>query len=499
MQAFGITINKNTVPLLYLASAIIGYLFLRESLHMFQHSIAIKAITVFLQIGFIASSLAILQSLKAWNVSNNILKLLALWLTLSCISTLLSDHPWAQMARWFEIYISLIAGFCLYQILQLKPHYKIIIIKAIISSLLFCLLIFLGYWHLLANPQQHQWVNNIPIFLNIRHFGFIVSAALPLGYWLLEQSPSNYRKVYTLAYLSVAWGLTFWLGGRSTFIGLIIVTIIYCILSRHQTKIIISSMLIGLGLSQIFIVDLPNLNLFRLLDIFINSEAKSLYQLTSYRSLMYSESLKYWWQNAPILGIGADGYRYIIPAIAGLDMFHHPHSIIIQLLLSYGVLGLIIPSYLFFLLSFRIFHPQYLCSKSDKTLFLSLLSCTIAGLFNGIYYHAYSVFICGIIIVLCIPPSSNNLNHSHRIGLYRTIILSTLIALIYFVIFSAQVFISKNGCTSKKNIDWNAKYPLYFSPTYSHKRYKSEDIQELINQYYQNRLNHKSCHQHDIK
>lgn len=494
MQAFGIKIDKSTVPLLYLACAIIGYLLLRESLHIFQHSIAIKAITVFLQLGFIALSLPTLLSLRVWNASNNILILLALWLTLSGISTILGNHPWAQMARWFEIYISIIAGFCLYQLLQLQPRYKFIIIKAIIIALLFCIIIFLGYWQLLSNPQQHQWINNIPLFLNIRHFGFLVTAALPLGYWLLEEYPNSNKKLFIYTYLSIAWGLTFWLGGRAAFISLMIVTVIYCFLSRHQTKVIISTALIGLSLSQIFTVDSASLNLFRLLDIFINSEDKSLYQLTSFRSLMYSESLNYWWQNVPYIGTGADGYRYIIPAIADLDVFHHPHSIILQLLLSYGLLGLIIPSYFFILLGYKIFHPQSSSSKSDKTLFLSFLSCVIAGLFNGIFYHAYGVFICGIILVLCIPASTSRTKTAHRKGLYGVILLSALVTLIYFVLFSVQLAISKNGCTTKKVIDWNARYPIYFSPTYVYQRYKPEETQRLTAQYYQNHLDHQSCH-----
>lgn len=491
MQVFGITINKITLPIIYLACSIVGYLLLRESLHIFQHSIAIRAITAFLELGFIFLSLPALYNMKTFNLSPKICALIILWLFFSFLSTLTGNQPWPAMVRWFEVLTSISAGLCLYLLINIAPELKLLIVRSIIIALLLCVFVFISYWHISLDPEKHNWVSDIPFFLNIRHFSYLAAAALPLGYWLLENERCNNKKIATI-YLSICWGLIFWLGGRAAFIGTVVVTILYLILSRENLKLVLSSILTGVLLSQLFITDSSSLNMFRLLDLFINSEDKDINSHTSYRMEIYLESIHYWWREVPFLGNGADGYRYIIPAIADMDNITHPHSIAIQLLLSYGIIGLLIPSYLFLVLTHSIFTKHANLKTIDKALYLSVLSSVISGIFNGILYHAYGLFITTIILAICIPnyPQKRVLNSKKIIP--TSIMILTLISCLYFLVFSTQLYTSKTGCANKNWIDWNANFPLYFSPTWNYSRYSKDDIPNLKKIHHKNSIN-KSC------
>jgi len=203
---------------------------------------------------------------------------------------------------------------------------------------------------------------------------------------------------------------------------------------------------------------------------------------------IYIESITYWWNNAPIFGLGADGYRHLIPAIGDIESIAHPHSVIIQLLLSYGILGLLIPSYFFFLLSWKIFKSN---NKQTKVIYLTFLSTMILSIFDGVLYHAYGLFISTIIAGICIarawPLQHTNLITSNRSILKQSLILTLSLILVltssYYLLFTYQLYNSKYVNNDEQWINWNAEYPLYFSPTWTYQRYKIEDIEKLKTMY----------------
>lgn len=502
MQAFGISINKTTTPLIYLACSIVGFLLMRESIHMFQHPIATRAISVILELGFIALSIPAIYQFKTIQIPPKATYLTIFWLAWTLISTLLGDQPWAAMVRWLELLISITTVFCLYLLINQRSDFIEMIMKAIISALLLCILAFATFWFVSPNPVQHDWASDIPLFMNIRHFGYLAAAALPLGYWLIEKnSIKGQSNFWALIYLTLCWALVFWLGGRGTFLGVTIVTFIYFLLSKPQIKWVMLTIFSGLTISQLFIVDHPSLNLFR----FWGTDS-DLNTLSSFRMTIYIESIIYWWNNVPILGLGADGYRHLIPAIGNIESIAHPHSIIIQLLLSYGILGLSIPCYFFFILSWKIFKSSH---KQKKVIFLAFLSTMILSIFDGVLYHAYGLFIsttiAGICIALAWPAQQKNQIAKqitvNRLLFEKPLILNLFLILIftssYYCLFIYQLYNSKYIDNNEQWIDWNARYPVYFSPTWTYQRYKTEDIEKLktiyIEQIYlkQSRLNNR--------
>jgi len=452
MKLFGISLNRHSIPFLFLACSPIAFLLLRESFTAFWPSVATRAITVFLELGFIALATLSIANLKQWNISRRYSALLIIWLLWAGLSTVLGEHPWAGIVRWFELLISFIFGLFIYLLIQQSPQYKNLILYGIISALLFSLICYIGLWFALEDPYSYKWVPSSPFFNNIRHYGYFVGTVLPLGYWLLESHEKD-KRLFAILYLSLSWGLAFWLGGRGALLGIIVATIIYMIISTKNIKWVLLSILIGAILSQFFVVQSGSLNLFHLLAWFNPGNDIDLNQISANRLKIYQDSISYWWSNAPILGTGADAFRYIMPSITGISQ---PHSIIIQLIFSYGLIGLIIPLGLIILLSIR---QSKLDNRENSLIFLCIISAAIHALTDGVLYHAFGLFIVLILLTLSIPSTKKETQ-----PLLKTTLLLSVLALMTYIIFSAQVVNSKNDSASDNWIEWNAKYPLYFSP-----------------------------------
>ena len=170
----------------------------------------------------------------------------------------------------------------------------------------------------------------------------------------------------------------------------------------------------------------------------------------------------------------------------------HPHSSIIQLLLAFGPIGLLIPSYFFFVLTKHIIKAD----QTSQLFYLVLLSTLILSVFDGILYHAYGLFISSIIAGICIAlawPASNKATEnqptqkifSKAVALALTIAISASAS--YSALFIYQLYYSQYGVKTEQWINWNARYPLYFSETWNYQRYKTEEM-ELLKQRYIERL-----------
>lgn len=456
MKAFGIQINLRSLPFLYLACVPIAFLILRQYDPSFWPSISTRSISVFLELGFILLATPYVYSLKKWNVSRKYLLIISIWISLAGLSTLLSNYPWAGSVRWFELIVNLIFGLYIYLLIQKMPEYKDAIIYSLITSLLFSLIFYLAVWLLLEDPYNYDWVVSPPFFNNIRHFGYFIATVLPLGYFLLEKETDNSKTIYiALIYLSIAWALLFWTGGRGAFLGVLLATTYYFILSQKNIKWVIFSIVSGAFLSQFFIVKSESLNLFTALSLLSANvtEGVDLNTTSAHRLSIYLDSISFWWNNSPILGAGADAFRYIKPSISGISQ---PHSVLIQLIFSYGIIGLLIPTGLFVALTFSQVKSNI---TDNKIIYLCILSAAIHALTDGVLYHAYSLLILSIIIAISLPPIKKISTHY-----FKSCTLLAIISTAVYLIFTAQVINSKDELKSKNWIEWNMKYPFYFSP-----------------------------------
>jgi hypothetical protein len=487
MQAFGVTLDRYNVPVFFLAFSVLGYFLIRESVHMFQHPVSMRAITILINCVFVLLTLPSIRSQKYLYYSKTVLYLILFWLAWAAFVTLIGDQPWPAMMRWVEILTNFLMAFCLYQLLQHKPDLYKPLLYAIMGTTMFCLAVFLFYWFILATPIKHDWSSEIPLFINIRHFGHLMAISLPLAYWWLEQHKRS--QFSPIIYLTLCWALVFWLGGRGTFIGVMAATLIFLYKRPNFRLQVLLAAFSGLLLSQFFTTDHPSLNLFRLLDLFWQDGPVDMQALTSFRTVIYEQSIAYWWQTAPISGIGADGYRYISPAIGGVEAIAHPHSITIQLLLSYGIPGLVIPIWLatsFLNNQRRLRHPV-------QVLALPILSMALLAQVDGSLYHAQGLFIT--CIVLGIGASLFTVKQKAEQKTMHLMVAVVSICLIYWLIFSLQLYVSRNKCMSQGWINWNIKYPIYLSATWTYESNHKHDNESMREQL----IKLKSCKNAEIQ
>lgn len=452
MNLFGISLNRYSLPILYLACASIGFLLIREAFPIFRPSVVTRALTIIIELIFIFLTLPVLYKNPKWKLAPLPIILILSWIIFLFLSTILSNYPLQGLVRWFEIFINIIFGISFYLFINEHKELRILAIKGLMITLIFYALVYLTLWVILPSPYLFNWVTGAPFVNNIRHMGYIITTLLPLCF-IFAHNNKKYDNLIFYIYSSVSWTLIFWLGGRGAFLAVTLTTLVYLIIFPKHTLKTLFTILIGILLSQLFIVQSGSLNLFRLFDI---STEKSLNEYSSSRIQIYLESIKYWIQNSPIIGVGADGFHYLPNLHINNPYIIQPHSIIIQLLLSYGVYGVFIPAVLFIWLTLKQFKIKKLTFFIS---YLAILGACLHAVTDGVLYHAHSIFIFSILIALCIPPTIKTTTNRTNLFLF-----SSIIAGIFIFTFLFQVVQSKKINATDAEIAWIEKYPIYFEP-----------------------------------
>lgn len=331
------------------------------------------------------------KNIKA-EIPNSILIALSLWLISSLASTFLSPLPIDKFIRWAEISCYLLLVLSAYSYFKTNPIKLNLSLWALASCTFLVLALFTLNWNLLDNPREHPWVHHAPFVVNIRHLGSIICLLLPIGFYTLN-TPHKAAKTAGFIYLIISWGLIIWMGGRGSALSAFIVTIIASRLIPAQSPWLNLAPVLGWLLSQLFNVNDPSLNLFRIhLDSL--SLFDSLNTNSSSRIELYLKSLNLWWESSPLLGLGANAYSLCKHLL--MPDFHHPHNLLIQILLSFGLVGLLSALFLIY---------KYLRFLLQAPVNNQLIGCSvIAGLchaqLSGTLYHGFSSLLFCLFLIL---------------------------------------------------------------------------------------------------
>lgn len=454
MTLFGIKLDRERLPLWFLMLAIPMLPFIREAYPVFWHSLTVRLITV--SCCWLYIMLYWVTSQNTAHLSKNILTALMAWLAASLASTVTSDIPWQGLVRWFEISSYLVFAIMLWSNLKTAPEFRTNLIASLMLMMLAIIFRFLYGWISVYDPVNHPWSIQLPFASNIRHIGYLISLSLPLAFpWLL--SKTTQVKLFFIAYLCIAWGFLFWMGGRGSFIAVSLVCLFF---SYRYPKTIPNTLLTiftGLLLSQLFIVTDSSLNLFRLFDLGLQTQTAD--QISSGRLNIYIDSLKLWLNHGLLLGMGADYYRFSTPAIANQALVH-PHSWIIQLALSFGLCGLVIVSYLVARLLKTTWHTLRSNNSNHYPAALSVASLLLAGLVDGIFYHSLAFFLSCIVIAISLPPSTS----STTVSLPRSIVLPlSVTTLAIYGFFGWSILCSQNATVTQQQLSLMGRMPVYIS------------------------------------
>lgn len=453
MMLFGRTWSQQDLPGLFLVVALPLLLIYRESNVLLANSLTVRIIPMTVGLTFCFLVLALTPNRV--EISKRILWLTLGILAVALLSTLRSDYVWQGLARWTEISILALYVYFLSTFLQQNALWRDRILFSLMAVVIVCLAIFLMHWQLTADPITFDWANSPPLFTNIRHFGYIIALVLPLAYWLWQTNKMG-SKYIAFAMAIISWGLIFWTGGRGAFLGVIVATLLYFFMQPKAVFWVLPSIVIGLLLSQLFIVDSPSLNLFRLFDISVSADMND---VSSNRLRIYQQALEIWWVRAPLLGIGADNFRYILPAVVSTS-FAHPHSVIVQALLSYGLIGASLLTLLFLILA------RHLLIKTPKIYqfsALGLVSALVHAATDGVFYHAIPLFLVITLLASCLVYHSENSNT--LITLPKSILALFIFALaLPTALLNYEIKATLNDLNASTQ-DFILSYPMYVQPS----------------------------------
>ncbi|WP_276783637.1 O-antigen ligase family protein [Thalassolituus oleivorans] len=452
---FGLVVQPRHLPLWFLVLALPALPFIRESYPVFWSSQSIRPLMAFTALIFISLSILWSWRNKVIYASPLIIGLLGMFLGINALSTALSAIPWQGSAHLMEMLLYASMGLLLYHQLQTAPEFRALFSISLMLMLSLMVLRLLYGWISVYDPVNHPWSSQIAFAENIRHIGYLAAMLLPVGYsFLVFKTPKDTSYWLTFVYLTLAWGLVFWMGGRATFLALVSATVIFFIFHPRTLPTVLTAAVSGLLLSQLFTVTDSSLNLFRLFDL--GDGQKNLNQLSSHRLTIYHQALTLWWEQSFLIGLGSDIFRYLRPSILG-DYFAQPHSFIIQALLSSGLIGGLALLALLIILGSNWIQNR---GSNWPGFIIAGMAATATGLIDGVFYHSLSFFTISIVLALSLSPAKKIIP---TIPLLSGAMMVTTSGVVFFSVLSWQIVLSLGPIPSDKQLEWVNRYPLYLN------------------------------------
>ncbi|WP_417317420.1 O-antigen ligase family protein [Emcibacter sp.] len=268
---------------------------------------------------------------------------------------------------------------------------------AIIGILLFLPFFFVATFLISANSEAFNWSTDLPAFSNVRHLSFtmaIVIMLLAFARPCMEIKDGRYLYIFPVL-LSACWTILFWSGGRgsilATFSTLAICTAIFTWRSKKSwIRLNLFAIFTGAFLSILLPAPNDSYGIFRLYDDTIDSQ--SINQLSASRLTIWKETTEHIIE-APWTGFGPNQTVYLVEFGDGFVI--HPHNIVLQALLAWGViggivfLGFIVTPLLSSALSLRKVKDMPPVSLAGFALALMLF---VHAFVDSTLYHPFTIF-----------------------------------------------------------------------------------------------------------
>ncbi|WP_278396708.1 O-antigen ligase family protein [Acinetobacter venetianus] len=318
-----------------------------------------------------------------FSCNNRYIFFLILVFSISSFSTPLDFFK--SMIGLFKIYSIVLFGFVSYFLIgrNIVDIYKVFF--CISMSGIVHVLIVLWMWFTLPDPKNYDWVSGLYFSNNIRNFADYMSISFFCSFVLMIRSD---EKIFKFLFGFVSFFILaciFWSGSRTAYIGVFFgLLFVFYYFSSFKLYVQTSLIIIFSVLSSfLFLTNHSSLGFFRAyykLQVSVN-------EISSGRLAVYKDVLEYF-SYYPIFGYGGEAVKQL--SIYGRAQAHNN---ILQILIEYGVVGLIFV----FILSFKFFMDFYHCKKSNIEIFsiTIIVNIVFASFFNGGFYYAIIlIFIC---------------------------------------------------------------------------------------------------------
>lgn len=303
-----------------------------------------------------------------------------------------------SLTRYFFIIIHILFGCVLCMSYFRVGSLNEILMALSISISLYVVFLLIDFL-LNSNAMQNYERDALPLITNRRYAGYIAMLnSIFLFFYLLNINDES--KKHNIYYCSLLYIVNFsfltWLGGRgavfSFLISIILIMLAFIYLKNIALKIIIFLFILSVLSS---IVSIP-FSIFewngmhRFLIGF--EESASLDKFSSGRLSMWEDTLVLILQQ-PFLGYGADAYRFLGPT-----SHYQPHNFVLQILLEFGLLGLLFLGAFFSLIVKKSIGKLIVNKDQNSILALILIiSLFVHGLLDGTIYHAQPVMLLAIL------------------------------------------------------------------------------------------------------
>lgn len=344
------------------------------------------------------------------NVPLYIKILVSFWLFSVFVSSIFSLKMYTAFGKSFEYFVHLCYFFVL---ISTFPGWYVKYFNFISGLIFGCILyiVILCAWLFASDIGDGLWKYSMRGFVNVRHFDYYIGFVVCFLVVFLISGKDSLFNGYNvlLVIIGILWFFIFWSGGRGAFLSVICSVSLIIILFKDKIRLVeiykhASIMIIALLISLCFPVEDASFGFLRFFAKTVESE--SLNEFSAGRIAIWIDTFNIW-LTAPWFGVGAGQTALVVPATRG--QFLHPHNIVLQALLAWGVVGAL-PFLTMIFGGLIVAFKRNIESASPIHLstLASALMLAFNSLIDGSLYHPFPTFLfaTSLAIALSNPKTS---------------------------------------------------------------------------------------------
>jgi O-antigen ligase len=297
------------------------------------------------------------------------------------------------MMRSSMTLIHLLFGLGVFHLLRIRgfDDYRMLWWVLLGGSILY-LGIMVAFLAAITRPDTFDWLHFGLGVVNIRHVGFyvVVGAAMALGIAATEARP----RFYWLAVAAATLCCTelFWSGSRSPLFALLMASLVSAALvpTLRHARLPMALLIAYVGAAALSLLYAPPAANFGLLRMLASGSEKTADAMTSGRVDLWGGSFKALLAS-PVFGHGEGQFITVVPAAEGI--FHHPHNMVLQALVQWGVVGTLIFVALAGVLWWGLFRGTRIAGARVVPAFLAVNAFAIYAMFDGVLFFVYPTMI----------------------------------------------------------------------------------------------------------
>lgn len=297
--------------------------------------------------------------------------------------------------RYFSILVCVLYGSVFYYLCESKKINIDIFYKALSGFGVLHVLFLIVFAFNLNDPLSHDWAKHLPFFNNIRNFTDYLVVCFLCSFYLFFKNTKDYKY---FVFCTFILSCLFWSGSRSSILAgfCSLLFIIYYFKERLINFLYLSVMVFSSTLISIcFAVNAPGFGLYSSL---YRSVGGSLNKISSSRLDVYKQVFDLICSR-PFFGYGGEAVRNQ-GVMAGEMKLAQAHNFILQILIEFGLVGLILVFIVLFSILSRVDFKGI--NKENCIVYAVVLNIIISSMFNGGFYYTATLSIfCLFLSYLC--------------------------------------------------------------------------------------------------